>query len=43
VSGHEEDVLLAELLLGWRDDVESVPLPPMPRVQALLHQLEAAA
>ncbi|MEA5366055.1 hypothetical protein VA596_41465 [Amycolatopsis sp., V23-08] len=37
------DEQLAELLAAWRDDVEAVPLPPMPRVQALLEQLEASA
>lgn len=37
------DEQLAELLTAWRDDIESVPLPPMPRVEALLEQLEAAA
>jgi hypothetical protein len=37
------DDQLAELLTAWRDDVDSVPVPPMPRVQTLLDQLEAVA
>ncbi|HEY3483363.1 MAG TPA: hypothetical protein VGL02_31200 [Streptomyces sp.] len=37
------DEQLTELLTAWREDIEDVPLPPMPRVQALLDQLEAAA
>jgi hypothetical protein len=40
---NDADVLLAEVLLAWRDDVDSVPVPPMPRVQALLDQLGAVA
>ncbi|MGW4525142.1 hypothetical protein [Amycolatopsis sp. NPDC004378] len=37
------DEQLTQLLSAWRDDVDSAPLPPMPRVEALLEQLEAAA
>lgn len=34
---------LREIFRPLVDDVESVPFPPMPRVQALLDQLEATA
>lgn len=36
------DDQLAELLAAWRDDVDSVPHPPMPRIDALIDELEAA-
>jgi hypothetical protein len=36
------DDQLAELLAAWRDDIDSVPVPPKLRIHALLKQLEAA-
>ena len=37
------DAALVELLAGWREDIDSVPIPPKLRIQTLLDELEAVA